>query len=132
MCAGSGLLKGSVWDGGKKPIEKPPQGGEDSSHTMQGVITRKQIHTVLVHADAFAFGMLGKGFVEDFWNAQFELPGILACFSRWLGNINAILNSCHQNRYREIVDNFPMRDNVLNNWRLGASFLRENQWLLDS
>ena len=37
-----------------------------------------------------------------------------------------------QNRYREIVDNFPMRDNVLNNWRLGASFLRENQWLLDS
>lgn len=36
-----------------------------------------------------------------------------------------------QGRYREIVDNYPMRDNVLNNWRLGAKFLRENQWLLD-
>ena len=27
MCAGRGLLEGSDWDGGKKPIEKPPQGG---------------------------------------------------------------------------------------------------------
>ena len=36
-----------------------------------------------------------------------------------------------QQRYREIVDNYPMKDNVLNNWRLGAAFLRENQWLLE-
>lgn len=36
-----------------------------------------------------------------------------------------------QERYREIVDNYPMRDNVLNNWRLGAKFLRDNQWLLE-
>ena len=36
-----------------------------------------------------------------------------------------------QKRYREIVDNYPMRDNVLNNWRLGAKFLRDNQWLLE-
>ena len=27
MRAVRGLLKGSVWDGGKKPIEKPPRGG---------------------------------------------------------------------------------------------------------
>ena len=36
-----------------------------------------------------------------------------------------------QARYREIVDNYPMKENVLNNWRLGAVFLRENQWLLE-
>ncbi|MBQ8699266.1 MAG: TIGR04372 family glycosyltransferase [Schwartzia sp.] len=36
-----------------------------------------------------------------------------------------------QQRYREIVDNYPMKDNILNNWRLGAAFLRENQWLLE-
>ena len=36
-----------------------------------------------------------------------------------------------QQRYREIVDNYPMKENVLNNWRLGAVFLRENQWLLE-
>lgn len=36
-----------------------------------------------------------------------------------------------QARYRDIVDNFPMSNNLLNNWRLGAAFLRENQWLLE-
>jgi len=36
-----------------------------------------------------------------------------------------------QRRYRDIVDNYPMKENVLNNWRLGASFLRENRWLLN-
>ena len=36
-----------------------------------------------------------------------------------------------QERYREIEDNYPLLDNVLDNCRLGAKFLRENQLLLD-
>lgn len=36
-----------------------------------------------------------------------------------------------QYRYREIVDNYPLGENVLSHWRLGADFLRNNQWLLD-
>jgi len=36
-----------------------------------------------------------------------------------------------QNRYRKIVEEYPKKENFLNNWRLGADFLRQNQWLLD-
>ncbi|MBO6127487.1 MAG: TIGR04372 family glycosyltransferase [Pseudobutyrivibrio sp.] len=35
-----------------------------------------------------------------------------------------------QIRYREIVDSFDLNGAVLNKWRLGAKFLRDNQWLL--
>lgn len=36
-----------------------------------------------------------------------------------------------QAKYRKIVDDYPKGDNVLSHWRLGADFLRNNQWLLD-
>lgn len=36
-----------------------------------------------------------------------------------------------QAKYRSIVDDYPKKDNFLNYWRIGAEFLRKNQWLLD-
>lgn len=36
-----------------------------------------------------------------------------------------------QERYRELVDNFPLEESVLSNWRMGAKFLRDNQWLIN-
>jgi putative glycosyltransferase (TIGR04372 family) len=42
-----------------------------------------------------------------------------------------ILDCELQHQYREIVDEYYKKDNFLNNWRLGAAFLRKNQWLLE-
>ena len=36
-----------------------------------------------------------------------------------------------QSRYRDIIDHFPYGIDAPNLWRIGAKFLRENQWLLD-
>jgi putative glycosyltransferase (TIGR04372 family) len=36
-----------------------------------------------------------------------------------------------QKIYRKIVDGFDKKNSVLCNWRLGADFLRNNQWLLE-
>jgi len=36
-----------------------------------------------------------------------------------------------QKRYRAIVDNYPKRDNILSQWRVGIDFLKNNMWLLD-
>lgn len=36
-----------------------------------------------------------------------------------------------QARYRDIVDHFPYKEDAPIRWRIGAKFLRANQWLLD-
>ena len=36
-----------------------------------------------------------------------------------------------QAKYRKIVDEYPKGENILSHWRLGADFLRNNQWLLE-
>lgn len=36
-----------------------------------------------------------------------------------------------QERYRAIVDNYPKKDNILSQWRIGTEFLKQNMWLLD-
>lgn len=44
---------------------------------LEGIVSRKQIEAVLVHADAFLAGMLRQGAVQAAGNPQFKLPGII-------------------------------------------------------
>ena len=36
-----------------------------------------------------------------------------------------------QEKYRSVVDSFPLKTNILSQWRLGTDFLRNNSWLLE-
>ena len=44
---------------------------------------RKQIDAVLIHADTFLLGTLGKEFVQRFRHSQSELTGVFFCIERF-------------------------------------------------